>query len=697
MQCSIVTGIKSRDIRRTIDSRVKIGLFLIIFVLCLFISGCSTNEGISLIGMKKCDLEELLRKTPDSALRVDILNELAYRESWNGGQKPLKFVDSAKNLAKKIKYREGLVDAYCMSGQIYFLRGEFDQSKDFSRKALGLAKVIHYERGKAMAYNSIARYHQARGEYDAALDSFLKSEEICKNSSDKISKRILAGTYYGLGALNYYDPQDYREALKYFEKHFKLGEEINDDIIKTSGYYTIGLMHQSLGRYKEAEENLMECRKLSNEIGLIYNQANAYEGLGDMWADMKDYGKAKENFEKSHELFLQTGDLLQIAEIKKRLGSIHIIIAGRGNDLKKNYYREANKYLQDALEIAQITLVPKTIEGILEEFLRFYEKLVNVRPASFYFELLQKNKEFLRKNEMSKQKFILDFERAAENERIKRTYLIMGLIGLSIALVVVLGFSLKLRKQKVKIETQATRLEDALIKEKELSNHKDDLMNTVYHQYKTPLANIDSSVQVLKEYSSKLSRQEIENQFNKILSNLGRMARLIDQLSMFGKRCNPADYDLDTICRAIIEEIKSSEGGKHTIEFDSSGYCGKVKVDKDILEIMLQNLVNNAIKFSPEGSKIRVELLCDAGYVEIKVSDSGIGIPEDYLKLPFERFHRGSNVGAIPGTGLGLSIVKRYTDLHGGEISIDSRLNVGTTVTIKIPKNTNGNKGDHNE
>jgi signal transduction histidine kinase len=83
--------------------------------------------------------------------------------------------------------------------------------------------------------------------------------------------------------------------------------------------------------------------------------------------------------------------------------------------------------------------------------------------------------------------------------------------------------------------------------------------------------------------------------------------------------------------------------------------------------------------------------------VVIKVSDNGIGIPADYFKMPFERFNRGSNVGAIPGTGLGLSIVKRYADLHGGEISIDSQVNGGTTVTIKIPRNPHGNKGDHNE
>lgn len=735
-----------------VEPEARIRVFIIIFVLCLFISGCSTKEGVDLIGMGKGPLEELLNKTSDSPLRVDILNELAYWESWNGGQKPLDYAKSAEDLAKKINYREGLVYARCILGHIYFLNGDFDKSKLVYEEALELLESVECSTGKAMAYNGIARYHQIRGEYARALENFLKSEDICKNTSDKKNKRVLAGTYYGLGALYYYDPEDYQEARKNFKRSLDLGKEIKNDIIITSGYYTIGVQHQSLEEFKEAEENFQKCLNLSEEIGLIYNQANAYEGLGDVYVGQVDeliglrnmlvgvwnmtselyckysslnnlfereyilirqyslcitqwlkfelekkYNAALKKYKDSYELFLKTGNIFQIAEIEKRLGRLYNKI-GDYTKLRDNY-QIAIAYLDNALKRAQGTNIPKTVADVCEEIIKSYEALNNDQNTSpFYKKLLDKN-EFLRKNEMLKQKLIIDFknsEQIADNERIKGSFLLIGVIGLSIALMVVLGLSIKLRKQKAKIEEQAERLAEALKIEKEISNHKDDLMNTVYHQYKTPLANIDSSVQVLKEYFPKLSGQEIENQFNKILTNLEKMVRLIDQLSMFGKKFNPADYSLDTICRAIVEEIKSNEGSSHTIEFDSSDYCGKVKLDKDILEIMLQNLVNNAIKFSPEGSKIRVELLCEAEYVVIKVSDNGIGIPEDYLKLPFERFHRGSNVKAIPGTGLGLSIVKRYTELHDGDISIDSQLNAGTTVTIKIPKNSHGNKGDHN-
>jgi signal transduction histidine kinase len=186
---------------------------------------------------------------------------------------------------------------------------------------------------------------------------------------------------------------------------------------------------------------------------------------------------------------------------------------------------------------------------------------------------------------------------------------------------------------------------------------------------------------------NRLSERETEEHYDKILSNLEKMTHLIDQLLKFGKKFAPDYYDLNWICKEFTGKIKSDEGIKHIIEFKSSGDCVKVKLDKDFMNIILGNLLSNSIKYSSDGSKIILELLYDKDFAVIKIIDQGIGIPGDYLNMPFERFHRGSNVTDIPGTGLGLAIVKRYTDMHGGNISIDSKLNAGTTVTVKIPKN----------
>ena len=103
------------------------------------------------------------------------------------------------------------------------------------------------------------------------------------------------------------------------------------------------------------------------------------------------------------------------------------------------------------------------------------------------------------------------------------------------------------------------------------------------------------------------------------------------------------------------------------------------------LRHLFTNLLSNAIRYSPDGGVILFEVIVRADEVEFHVVDHGIGLPEkDFARL-FEPFFRASNTGKISGTGLGLSIAKRATELHGGEITVQSELGVGTTITVLLP------------
>lgn len=237
------------------------------------------------------------------------------------------------------------------------------------------------------------------------------------------------------------------------------------------------------------------------------------------------------------------------------------------------------------------------------------------------------------------------------------------------------------------IEEQKKKVEKALRLEQDVIDHKDILIYTVSHQFKTPLAIIDESIQILKYYSSQLTPHEIHDHFNVINTNLERMLNLIDKLLKLGEIFNPGYYNLTNICNAVIAELKSGEGSKHDIIFYRESDCNEVWMDKDLMIIVIQNIINNSIKYSPEGSRIVLELLCDSDNAIIKIEDNGNGIPENELANVWVRFNRGANVKNIPGTGLGLAIVKRYVELHGGEKHIESNVGEGTTVTIKIPKN----------
>jgi signal transduction histidine kinase len=106
------------------------------------------------------------------------------------------------------------------------------------------------------------------------------------------------------------------------------------------------------------------------------------------------------------------------------------------------------------------------------------------------------------------------------------------------------------------------------------------------------------------------------------------------------------------------------------------------------VERVVANLVSNAIKYSPGGGDVRVELAAEAGWAVLRVQDQGVGIPAADLPRVFEQFHRAANVaGRIGGTGLGLAGARHIVEQHGGSIALESQEGVGTTVTVRLPLN----------
>jgi PAS domain S-box-containing protein len=237
----------------------------------------------------------------------------------------------------------------------------------------------------------------------------------------------------------------------------------------------------------------------------------------------------------------------------------------------------------------------------------------------------------------------------------------------------------------------------ALEKEKELSELKTRFLTMTSHEFRTPLATILSSAELLEYYSHKLPKDEKQGLFRQIENATKRMTQLLEDILAINKaeagkvQFKPESLNLEKLCHEIVSEIQLSTGNKHKIVFTNSGNCTSAVMDEKLLRHILLNLLSNAVKYSPKGGIVEFGLTCQNQNATFKVKDFGIGIPiEDQPQL-FESFHRASNVGNIPGTGLGLSIVKRMVDLHAGSISVASEIGLGTTFTVTIPLESKGN------
>ncbi|HEY9703066.1 MAG TPA: ATP-binding protein, partial [Allocoleopsis sp.] len=247
-------------------------------------------------------------------------------------------------------------------------------------------------------------------------------------------------------------------------------------------------------------------------------------------------------------------------------------------------------------------------------------------------------------------------------------------------------------------------------KQQELYELKSQFVSMVSHEFRTPLATILFSADILERYDFSTLENKKNNHINRIRAAVHQMTDLLEDVIEIGQAelgktaFSPISLDLEKFCLDLMEEITFAYKQRQII----LNYSGEknVLMDDKLLHKILGNLLTNAIKYSPEEqpvnftinichnlseiqqsiSFIDTNILIDDYPVAIfEIKDYGIGIPEPEQKYMFEMFYRSSNIGKISGTGLGLAIVKNCVELHQGQIFLNSVVNEGTTFVVILP------------
>lgn len=243
--------------------------------------------------------------------------------------------------------------------------------------------------------------------------------------------------------------------------------------------------------------------------------------------------------------------------------------------------------------------------------------------------------------------------------------------------------------------TDRRRAEDdirqALDRQRELNILRSRFVAMTSHEFRTPLASILSSAELLRYYSERVSLEERGELLQSIESGVHRMTQMLDRILLIGKaeaemlEFNPQAVDLRSLCELLIKEASLQQAtAKSPIKLDWQLDAAPQRVDEKLCRHIFSNLLSNGLKYSPLGGTVWLRVKAAEDRTAFEVEDQGIGIPPDELHHLFDSFHRASNVGAIAGTGLGLSIVKKSVELHGGTISVESDLGKGTRFTVVL-------------
>jgi len=240
------------------------------------------------------------------------------------------------------------------------------------------------------------------------------------------------------------------------------------------------------------------------------------------------------------------------------------------------------------------------------------------------------------------------------------------------------------------LKAKAKELEAALEREKELNELQRQFVSMASHEFRTPLAIIDSTAQRLMKNIGKDTGDKATKRVEKIRHAVERMTRLMES-TLTAAKLDEGKIGIElSSCSigTIVAEVCARQrdlAPNHQISYHLKDLPQRISADAGAIDQILTNLLSNAVKYSPPGKTIDVSVFTQENCVVLQVKDQGLGIDADDLPNMFSRFFRAKSSTGIAGTGIGLNLVKKLVDLHEGEISVESERGKGSVFTVRLP------------
>lgn len=245
--------------------------------------------------------------------------------------------------------------------------------------------------------------------------------------------------------------------------------------------------------------------------------------------------------------------------------------------------------------------------------------------------------------------------------------------------------------ERVKIENQ---LRTQLAHEQEVNHLRSQFVSMASHQFRTPLAIIQAAAESFVDYHDKMNHEHRVQRLERIKQQIDRMTVLLDNVLILSDLeshqtlFNPMLIDINKWLTRFLRKYQTDQERVDILYQATTDEEATIWADEEVLRRIMRQLIANAIKFSEQDSHIWVILQTTKTDVVLKVSDNGVGIPQEDIDRVFESFYRSTNALPLPGNGLGLAILREDVRLLGGEVTLESVVGEGTTVTCTFTKSS---------
>ena len=627
-------------------------------------------------------------------------------------------------------------------GKAFYLKSNYSKSIEYYKSSLNFYIEIENKQQEAELRKLIGDIYYSWGIFDKALEYYFASIE----SYNKLDENKFIGMLYNNVGLCYREIGKYKLALDFYRKSYKLIKE-NDSLKLGFISNNLGSAYVSIAKYDSAKfyfnESIMIKKDNNDEIGL----AHSYGNLSDMYFELKDYRKSLEYLKKVKYISERHNDLVIKALVNSSLGRVYTKL--EIYNLAEDYLKQATIYAnklksnQVALEIARnfSDLYLKTNE--FEKASKYLNKYILIKDSLFSENNIKKISELQvaynmesnqKENEMLKRINKLNEQKLEGYKNIKH-YFIIILVLIFLLLIVVysriknnikntkiidektnqikeinsqlLDLNTQL-KNKVDKRTEALfkeiedrkaiekELQISLEKEQKTNTLKDRFLSNISHEIRTPLNAISGLASLL---NIKVKGDEVAEYVTGIYQNSNRLLNLLNNIIDFSKiesselKLSVESINLNEVVNNVIQLYKFRINEKKLdlqIEMDKTL---KVFVDKVYLSKILNEIIDNAVRYTNNGFiKISISEISEKE-IYIKIADSGIGIETQFLPHIFDSFTQETEgyKKKNQGIGLGLPLSKKFIEMNKGRIEISSKKDKGTIVTIILPANENSN------
>lgn len=499
--------------------------------------------------------------------------------------------------------------------------------------------------------------------------------ELLDFTNNEALKKYQSKIYTDIGFVFYFK-SDFKNALAYFKKSYNIKLANNDSTDLGGSYSNLGSCYSKINEFDSAEYFILKAKDFYLENNDSLKLANVYNNLGNFYfRKKKDLKLAKQNFNKA----------LTIYSLKKDKRNQGISVANLGNiKLAEQDFELGTQLLKEALHTADSIAFPALKRYALESLKDFYANQSQFDSAFQYQKRLYGFNDSLKVADQQKVIEALEaqykFKEQAHNIAIKDLK-INQLVALSIVLFLILIILFLLvfyfRQRKI-------------VKE-ELEKVKSDFFSKIAHEFKTPLSLVIAPLEEMLEqpkddidYTKLALATKNAHQVLHLINQLLDVAKLEEKRMPLIKSYG----DLVIFIEEIVENYRvlAAERGVK-LEFKTNIDEFFLKFDSDKIKKVIENILSNAIKYTKPNSSVKINMETVEKHLIIRIKDQGAGLSQEEMKSIFDKFYRttSSEESKITGTGLGLSLAKDLVELHGGEISVSSKIGEGSSFSISIP------------